>query len=234
MNWGLKGGVIIIGSLLWQDNLYDQDRIRLEWREKHLDMENKIYIKAQIRYGRKSKNNIATMVFSNKMKRKKGFCYVVPFSKPINNIDELLCEAVALSCAEGMNGNFVKNWGILTYLFNDAMIDENIKKEIIKLFRSRKNTDFDINEYKLDREKSCVTKSLKLNINWPEPVLKADKLKLDQFHFLLATATKPTKPAISITEIATMVKNDTKRRYYINNLIHGIITSQDFEISKLL
>ena len=206
----------------------------MDWRDKHLDMENKIYIRAPIRYGRKSNNNIATVVFSNKMKRKYGLCYVVPFKKTINNIDELLCEALALSSAEGMNGNFITNWGVLTYLFNDTLINDSIKKKFIKLFRKRKNINFDINEYKLDREKSCVTKSLKLNINWPIPVLEEDKGKLNKFHFLLATATKPTKPAIKITDIATMVKSDNKRRYFINNLMNGIITSEDLEISKLL
>jgi len=234
MDWRLKGGVIIIGSLLWQDNLYDNDRIRLDWREQHLDMDNKIYIKAPIRYGRKSKDNIVTMVFSNRMRRKKGFCYVVPFKRTIHNIDELICEALALSCAEGMNGNFVKNWGVLTYLFNDSLIDDSVKKEIVKVFRIRKNINFDIDDYKLDREKSCVTKSLKLNIDWPIPVIEEDKAKLNEFHFLLATATKPTNPAIKIHDIAKMVKSDKKRRYFINNLINGIITSEDFEISKLL
>ncbi|MDA3915417.1 MAG: hypothetical protein PF690_00385 [Deltaproteobacteria bacterium] len=235
MAWNLRGGVLIIGSLLWQKNLTDDDTsVRLDWRNGRLDLENRIYIKAPIRYGRKSKDGITTMIFSNKMKNKKGFCYVIPFKKAINNKDELLCEAISLSCAEGMKGNFVRRWGVLTYLFNNT-IDNDAKKAIVQLFRKRKkNKKFDIEEYKVSGEKNCLTKSLKLNIDWPEPVLEKDKDLLNKFHFLLATATKPQNPAPNLSEISESVKSDMKRMYFINNMINGIITAEDFEISKLL
>ena len=175
-----------------------------------------------------------TMVFSNRMAKKKGFGYVVPFKKEINNQDELLCETVALSAAEGMKGNFVSCWGVLAYLLNDSIIAADKKKEIVKLFRQRKNNVFDILEYKVGRERSCITKSLKLDINWVVPILESDKRKIDELHFLLATATKPMKSIPSFKEIAQTIKSDKKRNYFINNLINGIITYDDFEISKLL
>jgi len=235
MSWNLRGGVIIIGSLLWQDYLDKQgDDIRVNWRNAHLDLNNKIPVKVPIRYGRKSLSNIMTMVFSNRMARKTGFGYVVPFKKKIKNKDELICEALALSAAEGMKGKFVCSWGALAYLLNDSIIDVDKKKEIITFFRQRKNANIDISEYKVGRERSCISKSLKLDINWVVPISGNDKQKIDELHFLLATATKPDYKIPSLKEIAKTIKADNQRKYFINNLINGIITHDDFEIAKLI
>jgi len=236
MSWNLIGGVIIIGSLLWQDYLEKEgDGIRLNWRNAYLDMENKIPIKVPIRYGRESSSGIMTMVFSNRMAKRNGFGYVVPFKKKINNQDELLSGCIALSRAEGMDGNFVASWGgILAYLLNDTIIEPSVKKEIIKLFKKQKKKKVDISEYKVGRERSCVTKSLKLNIDWVTPVLDSDKSKIKEFHFLLATPTKPMNKIPTYEEIAKTIRSDKKRKYFINNLTHGIITHDDFEIAKCL
>jgi len=235
MNWELKSGLIIIGSLLWQDYLEKEgDNIRLNWINSNLDFDNRIQIKIPIRYGRISESEIPTMVFFNRMKKKLGFGYVIPFKKLINNIEELTCETVALSTAEGMKGNFVRSWGVLTYLLNKNKVTTEHKKEIVSFFVKRKNSKFDMNEYKIRPEKSCVTKSLKLDIDWIEPILKSDTEKLNSFDFLLATATKPKNKLLTFEEIANGIKSDSKRKYFINNLSNGIITNQDFDISKLL
>lgn len=53
--FNLKGGVLIIGSLLWQDYLNKLgDDIRKTWRVKHLLVDSKIMISVPIRYGRYS------------------------------------------------------------------------------------------------------------------------------------------------------------------------------------
>ena len=236
MNLNLKGGVIIIGSLLWQDDLFkNNDNIRLNWRKSHLDFDNRIPVKLPIRYGRKSSSDIMTMVFSNRMARKIGFGYVVPFNKIINNIDELLNEASALSTAEGMGGDFVRSWGLLVYLLNDKLINVDQKKVISKLFKQQKKKNkINIDEYKVGRERSCVTKSLKLDISWIVPIVNSDQSKIDGLHFALATATKPLNRIPSKNEIAESIKSDSERRYFINNLTNGIITFEDFEISKFL
>lgn len=237
MSWNLKGGVIIIGSLLWQDHLRKVgDDIRLNWRNSHLDNKNKIPVKVPIRYGRESTEGIMTMIFSNRMSKKSGFAYVVPLKSTINNQDELLCECVALSQAEGMNKNLVAPWGAIAYLLNDSTIEASVKKEIIKLFRQKKNDDVDTHEFRIGKERTCITKSLRLNINWVAPILSSDKAKIDEFHFLLATPTKP-RPLDSIPtydRIAETIKSDTTRKYFMNNLSHGIITYDDFEIAKRL
>jgi len=245
MNWKLKGGVIIIGSLLWQDYLDKPgDNIRYDWRNYHLDMDNLIPVMVPIRYGResiKSDPNIVTMVFSNKMKSKPGFGYVIPFKNQVNTHDDLICDASALSKAEGMKSNFITTWSALGYLLNDNKLDSDIKKQIISIFRKRvilwnkvKDDEFDINHFKVGRERSCITKSLKLDIDWLRPVSSNDKSKLNEFDFLLASATMPTIPAPSTKRIAELVKSDMERMYFINNLKHGIITQEDFEISRLI
>lgn len=238
MNWELKSGVIIIGSLLWQDYLEREgDNIRLNWRNSNLDIENKIPVKVPIRYGRISeKSGIPTMIYSNRMKNKPGFGYVVPFHKIINNYEELIQETVALSVAEGMKGNFVRSWGVLSYLFNDNKIDSNLKKEIIKIFRKRINMNFNIKDYKVSNEKSCITKSLKLDINWLQSIDPHDSEKLNQFDFLIATVTRPqpNNRLLTMEDIANGVKFDKDRKYFINNIVNGIITQEDFEISKRL
>ena len=57
----LNGGVLIIGSLLW-----DVDKIRERWRDNFLDMKRKLPVAAPIRYGRVSSERKCTftMVFS--------------------------------------------------------------------------------------------------------------------------------------------------------------------------
>ena len=57
----LKGGVILIGSLYWQDDLKKNDNIRKEWRDTSLDIEKSILAKLPIRYGRYSNNDIYTI-----------------------------------------------------------------------------------------------------------------------------------------------------------------------------
>jgi|JI8StandDraft_1071087.scaffolds.fasta_scaffold138864_2 hypothetical protein len=231
MNWNLQCGVIIIGSLLWQDYLkIKDDNIRLDWRNSSLDMNNKIPIRIPIRYGRISKSGIVTMVYSNRMKNKMGFAYVVPFKNRINNIDELAKELEGLSIAEGMNGSFVSEWGILSYLINGNIM-VNIKNEIIRFFIKRKNLEFIIDDYKVYKEKSCITKSLKLNIDWLKPIDCKDNDRLNQFDFLFGIATKPTNRLLNYDEIAIGIKNDLERKYFINNIMNGIITQEDFKIS---
>ncbi len=236
MNWGLRGGVLIIGSLLWQNHLVKEgDNIRLDWRNSHLDVENRIPVKVPIRYGRKSKSGIMTMVFSNRMARRNGFGYVAPLKKRINNRDELLSECTALSIAEGMRGDFVASWGgILAFLLNDSIVEAGMKREITRLFKQQKNEGVDVLQYKVGRERSCITKSLRLDINWVAPISAGDRSRLDELHILLATPTKPLDRIPTYKEIAETVRSDRQRHYFMNNLENGIITHDDFEIAKHL
>ena len=66
------------------------------------------------------------------------------------------------------------------------------------------------------------------------PVSGNDKQQIDEFHFLFATATRPDNKLPSHKEIAQTIQADIQRKYFINNLINGIITHDDFETAKLL
>lgn len=239
MEFNLRGGVIIIGSLLWQDDLdaEKRDNIRKHWRDGRL-ADERIMVKLPIRYGRYSSGNICTMVFSSSCERYKklGVGIVMPFkSTKITSTAQLISEARAMSMAEGMEERLENKWGKITILFNPEKIDLNLKEKILEEW----NRLDDIckngwKEFKLGREKSCVCNNSELNIKWPPPVDTREKENLSRFHFLLATATKPkhknTSRYPTQYEIAETVKKDSKRFYFIQNVKSGITTSQDNSI----
>jgi hypothetical protein len=238
MDWNLKGGVIIIGSLLWQEYLHKPgDKIRFNWRNDYLDLESRIQVKVPIRYGRvstKSGSGIITMVFSNKMKRKLGFGYVVPLNRRIHSTDEMLAVSNALCNAEGMKDKFHTNWGALGYMINKSRVEKDVTKSIKKMFKEKVTEPLDTNNYKVGREKSCISNTLELSIPWIAPVSANDQFKMNDFDFLLGTATQPTSSQPSIQEITRLIKADNDRRYFLNNIKNGIVTHEDFNISKHL
>lgn len=85
----LKGGVIIIGSLLWDDK-----NKRKNWRKGHLNCDEAFRVELPIRYGRYSKDRRKeyTMVFSKdcqKNKKRSGTGWIFPLKKEIDSFDEL-------------------------------------------------------------------------------------------------------------------------------------------------
>ena len=144
----IKGGVMIMGSLLWQSHLKTEknDNIRSDWRNNHLSIDEKILVKIPIRYGRLSQSNIYTMVLSNNCcKKKNGTGYIVPFkNKNISTLEELMSESTAISIAEGMKGHFVSKergteniWCSLGILFNPKYTDIVSKKNIIEAWKEK-------------------------------------------------------------------------------------------------
>jgi hypothetical protein len=102
-----QGGVLIIGSLLW-----DGDNGRTQWRAQRLNENNAKAVAAPIRYGRFSRDRKTyTMVFSRLCYRHKelGQGVVVPFARSIGTFDDLRSEVEHLDAAEGMDGNW--EWG---------------------------------------------------------------------------------------------------------------------------
>ncbi len=248
-DWNLKGGVIIIGSLLWEDHLNNQKNIRKNWRNYHLDKRSKIMVRLPITYGRYSNNGIYTMVFSNNCQRYKnlGTGYIFPFkSNPINNFRQLLYKAKAMSKAEGMNGRFCgitsngEIWGKMGILFNNSKIDKKIKDDILSSWeakissssKGRHSGDFKF----LRNEKSCITNKGELDINWVNPLDNRDLKKVSSFDFLISAVTKPKHNSgnmdhyPNVKEIAVSVNRDTQRFYFINNVKTGITTFQDIAI----
>jgi hypothetical protein len=240
-NWNLRGGVIIIGSLLWQDHLEnkDQDDIRKKWRNYNLIKKSKTMVRLPIRYGRYSKDSIYTMVFSSDCQkdRKLGTGYIFSFRlKPIKGIKALLTKAKAMSKAEGMERKLENDWGKIAILFNPDKINPEIKKQILLEWNKEVEKIKELEEgswevYKLGNEEPCVKSNSKLTIKWPDPLDNQEAQILSELDFLIAAVTKPehkTKTTYpSDCEVAETVKNDESRFYFCNNIKHGITTFQD-------
>lgn len=247
--WNLKGGAIVIGSLLWQDHLRDKPNARKDWRDNRVREESKILVKLPIRYGRYSEDGIYTMVFSNNCYRYRqlGTGYVLPFeANPIRNFRQLLSEAEEMSEAEGMRGGFWGGergiWGKMGILFNDSRINKRTKKSILSCWQEQFRTDdgrLILCDFKLvGNERPCVTNKGELTIKWVESVNRGWLNQVSKFDFLIATANMPKhekeekKGYPSVQEIATSVKKDKERFYFIRNVESGITTFQDDEILK--
>ena len=240
--FNFKGGVLIIGSLLWQDYLNKLgDDIRKTWRAKHLLTDNKIMVSAPIRYGRYSGNSnskIYTITFSKTVSKKKfGTGYFVPFSKPyITTKAELLNEATALSEAEGMKGDFVGKWGTLGILFNDTKINKLLKADLTAFWKSKvvEKNKFNSSSYKVsDREIPSIKANGLLNFSWIKPVDSRQKELLNSYDFILATATLPTEYP-KLKKLSENVQADKSRFYFVENYKSGITTFQDIAIINSL
>ena len=232
MELNLKGGVLIIGSLYWQDHLnVEGDDIRKNWRNSRLNINTAIDVSVPIRYGRFSKDEAYTMVFDSSLKKDNyGASKFCSFKNDINNWTDLLKEAILLSVAEGMMGDFIAGelaWSICGILFNEKT-DEKIKVEVLTYWENQLKLNskgatrfvYDPNMYSMDTTGHFT-------FNWPE--------ELNDYDFLIATATRPKKrkeiAELTVGEIATHVPN---RHYFLPNRKHGIVTYQDSEILKRL
>lgn len=231
-----KGGVLIIGSLLWQDDLrFPNDNVRKNWRIKYLNMDNKISVICPIRYGRKSSSNIYTMVFSMSCAEKEsGRAYMIPFKNTFQTTNKFIELAKELSKAEGMAGNFVAGnnavWGVLGIALNPA-ISLARKDHLLTMWASQysKEKIFDYQQFKLGKEKPVISENGILNLAWPNSVELLGKKAIDSLDFVLATVTKPTDyPHIS--DLLINVTSDITRKYFLNNISNGIQTFQDHYI----
>lgn len=240
----MKGGVLIIGSLLWQDdlNIDRKDKLRKKWRDKHLVMENKLAVKTSIRYGRFSeKGGIFTMVFSTScINRKCGTAFIVPLKAICESYIDIEKEATALAVAEGMKGNLIARkadgevWSVLSFLTNPGLSKDQ-RNMIGDGWKSRIILEGGYNplHFKLDTEKPCIDRNGKLNIKWPVPVDTKFREAVNSYDFLLATATKPTMYPSAKNHITKIIA-DKKRKYFLSNHRNGISTFNDAAVIKQL
>jgi hypothetical protein len=96
----MRAGVLIVGSLAW-----DQSACRQDWRENRLRLEDRQLVTAPIRYGRRSpaRDNTYTIVFSADTIRNgvgTGVGLAVSFKEEIESPDSLISEARELWRAE--------------------------------------------------------------------------------------------------------------------------------------
>jgi hypothetical protein len=228
----LNVGILIIGSLYWEDD-------RQAWRDDRLRIENSFEVSAPIRYGRisETRGNTYTMVFARGCAP--GQAKAVPCQQEIGAAHDLATEAEHLWAAERrepLNGRISANWGCVVLLANPrrAIPTELLNGWAARVRRARPYG----NIRQAPGEGELVNERGMLQIAWPTSTADNRPLALD---FLLATATQPNlarDPPWYPTQqmIAARWRADTAGhgRYFRNNVRNGIRTFEDDAIALAL
>ena len=237
----VKIGVLIIGSLYW-DDLTHRDK----WRRARLCLDAKRHVRAPIRYGRRSGSRGCsyTMVFSlSLVPDKLGRAIVVPCCRTVRSASDLVDEAVHLWTAETSYGKNPKcrisamnGWGCVALLENP---DHPMSDELRACWTNRVSRELCYGQLLNSAvgEEVVVDKSGFLNIPWPSSEDGSD-LGVDA---LLATATNPTFVDGDHYPSPCQVANAWNTHdgkdyidYFCKNRAHGIKTFQDTEIEDRL
>lgn len=230
----LNGGVIIIGSLLW-----DNSSMRTKWRKACLsELSEKIPVNIKIRYGRQSqtRSDTYTMIFSNHPTTGHGTAYILPFNEEIKNYKALEKQAFALSKSEGIwregDATLNKGWGTVGLLLNPK-VDESKSKLLeicVQRWSELYSNYFPLFKpalYAISTETPVIDKSGLLQIEWSD--------QMNKFDFLLATPVVPNpKRPLTAKEIADKMIAGNYTEYFEMNHLNGIVTFQDEEILKHL
>lgn len=222
----LKGGLLVIGSLLW-----DEHETRVSLREQLLSMENGRLVPAPIRYGRKSdKRKTYTMVLSPhcKIEEKMGKGMLIPFATLVRDSDDMNVIARKIIVAEHKEQvSFTRlnwGWGCLAFLPNPAKTRNKNLSELISYWNEKISTGFQPSDYIVENEEPIITQQGKLLIEW--------KNEYGDLDFLVVTATKPNTPIPTAEVLARSFADSAE--YFRRNLSNEINTYQDSEIQKLL
>lgn len=249
----LNGGVIIIGSLLWENHLEfngKEDSIRSMWRQQSLNMEDKKSVVLPIRYGRISSSRFKTytMIFCNSVDNSKSKGFTVPFSETINSFEELYIQAIALAKAEGIyktknNKRITTSWGSVGILINPKLeknqpsVFSYLLERWSDLYSNFQDT-FNCSEYTIPDVSPVINQNGFLQIGWTD--------EFDGFDVLLATPTIPMpKKVTSADEIVEAILksanhpdnikySDGYSEYFDRNLANDITTYQDGRIKEIL
>jgi len=236
----IKGGVIIIGSLIWEDHLNNKkaDNIRKEWRRQNL-INQPTLTKVPIRYGRESqtREDTYTMIFSKSCEDNLGQGLILPFNQDIITFEGLERQAIALAIAEGIykadNLRLTSNWGSVGLLINpklnetDFASKELIQKKWADIYHSYSDTFIDDNYKTNDENSSPITQDGFLNITW--------QTEMDAFDLLVATPVIPKpKSLLTANDIAKRMIDKNYQTYFQSNKWHRIATAVDDEIQLQL
>lgn len=237
MVYSLNGGVLVIGSLFWQNDLETKsnDGLRQAWRSNRLDISKCIDVSAPIRYGRFSKEDVYTMIFDNRLSKENfGTAKAIPFKRSPSDWTELKHEVEQLSSVEGQGQRFIKwstqaseAWCICCICFNPTL-DKEIKSDILENWR--KALKESANGYRYFSKFCCrfsLNKVGELDIPWPT--------EANQFDYLIATSTQPrNRKGIDVLTVDEIAEYAVNRGYLKPNIAHGIKTFQDAAILQKL
>ncbi|MBV7270663.1 hypothetical protein [Winogradskyella luteola] len=225
-----KGGVLIVGSLLWE-----RSEIRSKWRRESLRITNRVNIKAPIRYGRisESRYDTYTMVLSSKCNSKNdiGRAVFVPFLNDRLSIERIIEESKFMIDAER---NKVKDfnrlnwgWGCVGIVINPKHFKNDELKNLLNTWSENYSRGFDPQQYKIGDEVPIINSGGVLNITWDN--------KIDDYDFFIATVTKPNVKAYPTEEvIANLMIENNYFDYFENNINNAISTFQDKNIELIL
>ena len=230
---GLSVGVLIVGSLYW-----DLAPHRKDWRANRLNLDDERFVRAPIRYGRRSSTRGCsyTMVFSLGVvgADQSGRAIVVPCKHRAHGIDDLSREAKCLWAAErkpgAQTGSLSADWGCVALLVNPNRAESEPVRKLSSGWTDRVSNERCYGQLNSAVNEDVVVDELGfLRIPWPETEDPPD-LEVD---VLLATATNPTivdGHYPSPEQIAdAWNRSDGKNYvdYFCKNRAHGIRTSQD-------
>lgn len=230
VNAPLNIGVLIIGSLLWDDSAK-----RTEWRGERLLMEQKRKVSVRIRYGRRSKKSRGwTMTFSSSAES--GVAYVVPCQHRAASFSQLDEEIRWLAYAEGLIDKITqvtwKRWGAIGILPRVPASDltQNMTEKWRNRFTEYRHAAFDLGALSAKDEKSPLNGEGLLQINWPSAIARNESAMCD---VLIASVNQPTlvdgeyPPPAAIAETCCAGGNVG---YFCSNVLNGIETYQDAQI----
>lgn len=229
----LNAGILIIGSLLWDDE-------RRAWRDARLEMGLAETVMAPIRYGRlsgKRRGHTYTMVFSRLCQA--GQAKVVRCSHTVSSAENLIAEAEQLWKAEQPNaeaGRIAASWGCVALLCNP---ERKIPEDITKAWATRVSREPDYGNVPQTEDEGClVSKAGLLQIPWPCLAEGGTAVTLD---LLLATAndptltgTPPSYPKVETIADAWNAAASEHAEYFWKNAEGAIRTFQDDEIRARL
>ncbi len=242
----LKGGVVIVGSLIWEDHLdfetEGENFVRRYWRDQNL-LPERMPTPMPIRYGRESKTNrkgTYSMILSKGCENTLGQGLILQFKELINTFEGLERQAIALAIAEGIyrpdkpdKKRLSCKWGSVGLLINPALRSsdfakfEFLHKRWSDIYRSYGDR-FSATKYLCDGDtEPPIDANGMLTINWQE--------SMSDFDVLLATPVVPIPTRmLEPKEIAERINEKTYDTYFKSNLANSITTFQDAQISKLL
>jgi len=210
----MRTGILIIGSLLWDNCQRDT------WRRARLRVDRRLHVKAPIYYGRRSTKRGRTFTMTLEPDGALGRAVLVPCGSTIASPAGLVAEAEALWKAEQSTAvatGIGASWGCVGALFAPTVTAE---------WRAGWATYFRSHASPVPPVDGAGT----LRIAWP---VTAGNRPTD-VEMILATATRADATRPPATEIADawIDQNDGHERYFFENVRHGIRTPVDGDIWK--
>lgn len=206
----MRGGILIIGSLIW-------DNRREEWRQSRLSIDQRSFVRAPIRYWRRSSSRGGTFTMTFAPDCSMGKAVLVPFREPIVDWNSLVGEANHLWKAErpgALPSEIGSGWGCVGALFSPKTQPTELQAGWASHFRKKRLTPI-----------PPVDKNGVIDIPWPT----CTPIYID---VILATATKADAPCPSAEAVADawVTQDEGYEHYFFENVLHGIRTPDDLVI----